>query len=94
MHTFKKVIIAAVIATSAGCSTFTGGTSGSGFDLNSILKGLSDKFTNSISCSTDGKKAFFNSMYWLFGITSTVNQGDATSICSPNLPSPSAQVTK
>ena len=41
------------------------------------IEGLS----NRVSCTPTGDRAFINSMYWQFGITSVLHPDDAIAIC-------------
>jgi len=42
---------------------------------------LGDQLENRVSCTIDGKKAFFNSMFSILGITYRVDEKDAAVIC-------------
>lgn len=43
---------------------------------------LGDQLENRVSCTVDGKKAFFNSMFSILGITYRIDEADAKVICS------------
>lgn len=43
---------------------------------------ISEQLENRVSCSVDGKKAFFNSMFSILGITYRVDERDAKIICN------------
>lgn len=43
---------------------------------------ISDQLENRVSCTVDGKKAFFNSMFSILGITYRIDDADAKVICS------------
>jgi hypothetical protein len=75
MKTLKLLAACVILSGAAGCAS-----------ISPALSKISSKFENSISCSTDGTKAFFNSMYWLLGITSTVSDADSKAICNLSAP--------
>ena len=61
----KSVLVLAMVAIMSGCSTLDVG----------------DQLENRVSCSVDGQKAFFNSMFSILGITHRVDEKDAAVIC-------------
>ena len=43
---------------------------------------IGEQLENRVSCTVDGKKAFFNSMFSILGITYRIDEADAKVICS------------
>lgn len=43
---------------------------------------ISDQLENRVSCTVDGKKAFFNSMFSILGLTYRIDEADAKVICN------------
>lgn len=43
---------------------------------------IGEQLENRVSCTVDGKKAFFNSMFSILGITYRIDDADAKVICN------------
>lgn len=43
---------------------------------------IGEQLENRVSCTVDGKKAFFNSMFSILGLTYRIDDADAKVICN------------